>query len=204
MALESFAERVKRLRAARGFSERELAERIGMTVRQYRSAASSPTCALLLDVSAVLDLSISDLTEQTSEGSPTLAAMQACLVDRGLFILRDRITTETAAQSFEDALDALMSSFDRNDTLRSWGARYARLIVERYQGNKREACRVLGISYHTLQKYLRAEAVARRNPRPQETPAHAQAKPADSRVERVDHPLTGRTPDAQGDALTGE
>lgn len=43
----------------------------------------------------------------------------------------------------------------RNDTLRAWASRYARLIVERVHGNKREACRVLGISYHTLQAYLK-------------------------------------------------
>jgi hypothetical protein len=27
-------------------------------------------------------------------------------------------------------------------------------VVDRCQGNKRQACRVLGISYHTLQTYL--------------------------------------------------
>ena len=44
----------------------------------------------------------------------------------------------------------------RNDTLRAWATRYVRLIVERVHGNKREACRALGISYHTLQAYLKA------------------------------------------------
>ena len=34
-------------------------------------------------------------------------------------------------------------------------SRYARLVLDRCQGNKREACRVLGISYHTLQAYLK-------------------------------------------------
>ena len=38
--------------------------------------------------------------------------------------------------------------------MRAWGSRYARLVLERCGGNKREACRVLGISYHTLQAYL--------------------------------------------------
>ena len=33
----------------------------------------------------------------------------------------------------------------------------ARLILERCDGNKREACRVLGISYHTLQAYVRIQ-----------------------------------------------
>ena len=51
--------------------------------------------------------------------------------------------------------DTILPSVRRNETLRVWASRYARLILERCQGNKREACRVLGISYHTLQAYLR-------------------------------------------------
>jgi transcriptional regulator with PAS, ATPase and Fis domain len=43
----------------------------------------------------------------------------------------------------------------RNDTLRAWGSRYVRLVLERSGRNKRKACRALGISYHTLQAYLR-------------------------------------------------
>jgi transcriptional regulator with PAS, ATPase and Fis domain len=49
----------------------------------------------------------------------------------------------------------LMPSLERRDTLRAWGSRYARLVLERCAGNKREACRALDISYHTLQVYLR-------------------------------------------------
>ena len=53
----------------------------------------------------------------------------------------------------------------RNDTLRAWARRYVRLIVDRVHGNKREACRVLGISYHTLQAYLKlADADAASEP----------------------------------------
>ena len=51
---------------------------------------------------------------------------------------------------------SLGPSRGRNDTLRAWASRYVRLVVERVQGNKREACRTLGISYHTLQAYLKA------------------------------------------------
>jgi transcriptional regulator with PAS, ATPase and Fis domain len=50
----------------------------------------------------------------------------------------------------------LLPSFKRNETLRAWACRYARLVMERCQGNKREAARVLGISYHTLVTYLKA------------------------------------------------
>jgi len=54
-----------------------------------------------------------------------------------------------------DYAAALGPSLQRNETMRAWGCRYARLILERCQQNKREASRVLGISYHTLQAYLR-------------------------------------------------
>ncbi len=54
-----------------------------------------------------------------------------------------------------DYAAALGPSLQRNETMRAWGSRYARLILDRSAGNKREACRVLGISYHTLQAYLR-------------------------------------------------
>ena len=50
-----------------------------------------------------------------------------------------------------------MPSIDRRETLRAWGGRYVRLVLERCSGNKREACRVLDISYHTLQAYLRQQ-----------------------------------------------
>jgi DNA-binding NtrC family response regulator len=49
----------------------------------------------------------------------------------------------------------LMPALQRDDTMRAWGSRYARLVVDRCGGNKRRACRQLGISYHTLQAYLR-------------------------------------------------
>jgi transcriptional regulator with AAA-type ATPase domain len=39
--------------------------------------------------------------------------------------------------------------------MRTWGSRYVRLVFERCGRNKRRACRTLGISYHTLQAYLR-------------------------------------------------
>ena len=41
------------------------------------------------------------------------------------------------------------------DTLRAWEAGI-RLVLER-NGRTRKACRALGISYHTLQAYLRYE-----------------------------------------------
>ena len=49
----------------------------------------------------------------------------------------------------------ILPSIRRQDTLRDWAGRYARLVLERCQNNKRRACRELGISYHTLQAHLR-------------------------------------------------
>jgi len=50
---------------------------------------------------------------------------------------------------------ALGPSLRRKDSLRVWATRYAKLVLDRCGGNKREACRALGISYHTLQAYMR-------------------------------------------------
>jgi transcriptional regulator with PAS, ATPase and Fis domain len=55
--------------------------------------------------------------------------------------------------------EALMPSLARDETLRLWGSRYARLVLERHKNNKRQACRALGISYHTLRTYLRHRPV---------------------------------------------
>jgi len=41
----------------------------------------------------------------------------------------------------------ILPSIRRQDTMREWAARYARLVLERCQNNKRRACRELGISY---------------------------------------------------------
>jgi len=52
--------------------------------------------------------------------------------------------------------EVLVPSLTRGDSLRAWASRYARLMLDRCDGNKRETARVLGISYHTLNSYLRA------------------------------------------------
>ena len=49
----------------------------------------------------------------------------------------------------------LLPSFQLGDTMRAWGSRYARLVLEKHGGNKRQACQALDISYHTLNSYLR-------------------------------------------------
>jgi len=56
-----------------------------------------------------------------------------------------------------DYAEVLMPALTRSETMRAWGSRYARLVLDRCHGNKRQACRVLDISYHTLQAYLRED-----------------------------------------------
>jgi len=55
----------------------------------------------------------------------------------------------------EDYETFLLPSIARDDTLRAWASRYARLVWHRCGQNKRKACRSLGISYHTLDAHLR-------------------------------------------------
>src|SRR4029077_10345881 len=50
--------------------------------------------------------------------------------------------------------EVLMPSVQASDTMRTWGSRYARLVHEKCDRNKRQTCAALGISYHTLNAYL--------------------------------------------------
>lgn len=66
------------------------------------------------------------------------------------------IQVEDLPARFRDGYrDVLWPSIERHETLRAWSGRYVRLVLERSGRNKRKACRELGISYHTLQAYLR-------------------------------------------------
>ena len=51
-------------------------------------------------------------------------------------------------------LEVLGPSMAAGESMRAWGSRYARLVFQRCGGNKRRACRLLNVSYHTLQAYL--------------------------------------------------
>jgi two-component system response regulator AtoC len=53
-----------------------------------------------------------------------------------------------------DYVEILGPSFSAGESMRAWGSRYARLVLERCGRNKRRACRHLDISYHTLEAYL--------------------------------------------------
>jgi DNA-binding NtrC family response regulator len=65
--------------------------------------------------------------------------------------------------------EILSPALERGDTLRAWARRYARLVLERHDHNKRQTCRALGISYHTLQTYLDSW-VGERRPKPRRIP----------------------------------
>ena len=56
----------------------------------------------------------------------------------------------------------LLPAFQRGDSMRAWGSRYARLVLEKNGGNKRRACQALDISYHTLNAYLKYRPAATR------------------------------------------
>jgi DNA-binding NtrC family response regulator len=87
--------------------------------------------------------------ERTIEGAVALAV-------NGTITLRD------LPQALRgDAVGALLDSLERQDSMRTWGARYARLMLERLNGNKRKTCEALDISYHTLVAYLRWKPRAR-------------------------------------------
>ena len=51
--------------------------------------------------------------------------------------------------------DHLVPAYQLGDSMRAWGSRYARLVLEKNAGNKRQACKALDISYHTLNAYLK-------------------------------------------------
>ncbi len=52
-------------------------------------------------------------------------------------------------------LDAIGASLEERHTLRAWACRYVRVVLQRCDGNKSRASRILGISTHTLKTYLR-------------------------------------------------
>ncbi len=83
--------------------------------------------------------------------------------------------------------EVLVPAFQLGDTMRAWGSRYARLVLEKNAGNKTQACRILDISYHTLNAYLRF--------RPPPPPAGAHADAGAQQVPRGKQ-SSGRRPPA--------
>jgi len=75
----------------------------------------------------------------------------AVVLAKGLQIELTDLPSEVRGQ-FGEVLEPAMRL---GETLRSWAGRYVRLVLHRCGNNKRAACGVLGISYHTLRTYLR-------------------------------------------------
>jgi transcriptional regulator with PAS, ATPase and Fis domain len=71
--------------------------------------------------------------------------------------------------------DVLAPSIAAGHSMRAWASRYARLVFERCGRNKRRASRMLDISYHTLDAYLRFGNCPR--PAGKRVPAWAQRQP---------------------------
>jgi DNA-binding NtrC family response regulator len=67
----------------------------------------------------------------------------------------DEIEIKDLPPAMTERYSIIQPVTEGGESLRAWGSRYARLVLERCGNNKRHACRVLGISYHTLQAYLR-------------------------------------------------
>jgi transcriptional regulator with PAS, ATPase and Fis domain len=79
------------------------------------------------------------------------------LVERAVALVEsDRIELDDLPPQVRgEYSEVLEPSLGGRHTLRTWASRYARLVLARCGGNKRRACGVLDISYHTLQAYLR-------------------------------------------------
>ena len=79
------------------------------------------------------------------------------LVERALALVEsDRIELDDLPPRIRgEFVEILGPSLERDESMRAWASRYARLVFERCGSNKRHACRTLNISYHTLEAYLR-------------------------------------------------
>jgi transcriptional regulator with PAS, ATPase and Fis domain len=84
------------------------------------------------------------------------------VVERALALSREDVVglSDLPAELTREYTEVLHPSAARAESMRAWGSRYARLVLERCDRNKRRACEVLGISYHTLQSYLRYPSIS--------------------------------------------
>jgi len=77
--------------------------------------------------------------------------------------------------------EVLAPALAASDSMRAWASRYARLVFERCGRNKQQASRLLDISYHTLDAYLRYGNTGSR-PAGKRVPAWARAEPCEPTV----------------------
>jgi transcriptional regulator with PAS, ATPase and Fis domain len=79
--------------------------------------------------------------------------------------------------------EVLAPALAARDSMRAWASRYARLVFERCGRNKRQASRLLNISYHTLDAYLRYGSASSR-PASKRVPAWAREEPCEPMATR--------------------
>lgn len=128
-----------------------------------------PTSGLTLSPAAIDALSAFDWPGNVRQLERVLERALALTLGQeiGLGDLPDDIT-----RPFRKVLAAIP---EHDETLRAWSSRYVRLVLERCNGNKRRACDVLNISFHTLQAHLGyvSEVVPQVDAAPPPTPAAA-------------------------------
>ena len=71
-------------------------------------------------------------------------------------------TADLPQEISKEYRDLLREIPGRDDTLRAWTSRYVRLVLERCDGNKRRACDILNITYHTLKSHLEYDTAGTR------------------------------------------
>jgi transcriptional regulator with PAS, ATPase and Fis domain len=88
----------------------------------------------------------------------------ARVIERAVALATSRTITvaDLPAGVTREYTDVARHETGRDDSLRAWTSRYVRMVLERCNGNKRRACDMLDISYHTLQSHLDYEQRPRR------------------------------------------
>jgi len=89
----------------------------------------------------------------------------------------DEIQLNDLPPALNERYSIVQPATEGGESMRAWGSRYARLVLERCDNNKRKACRVLDISYHTLQAYLRYTPHLRAGQRALPPPSDAEPGP---------------------------
>jgi transcriptional regulator with PAS, ATPase and Fis domain len=104
------------------------------------------------------DLSLSPQTEEalTLHSWPGNVRELERLMERAVALAQaDRIELDDLPPAVRGEYDETLGpALASDESFRAWGSRYAKLVFERCGRNKRRACQVLEISYHTLTAYL--------------------------------------------------
>jgi len=105
------------------------------------------------------DLSLSTQAEEALALHPWPGNVRELerLMERSVALAEgDRIEIDDLPSAVRGEYDERLGpSLVNDESFRTWGSRYAKLVFERCGRNKRRACRILNISYHTLTAYLR-------------------------------------------------